>query len=348
MGIDPSEVRDRATAQAEGIGIDLLGAPNSKRSKTGRELRWGFQYDLVLTLSGEKRGLWFDHSSGEGGDLIDLVRREMDCSFPDAVRWLRQRLGIEAGSPAQPDPGKKARREAASRKAEAAAERLALDKRAEAQVFWNEASPLLLSPAERYLIGRLGGHEIPHPAIRSANLRFHPRPYSTTLREPPIDGAVGAILARMVDPATGDFVGDQRTFLNWACRKIERRMLGGSGIVKLADRPFGIGEDGFGICEGLEDGLRILDRLEWNGPLWVAMNAGNMRAFPLLPGVLEITILADHDRLDQRGRRTGNDAAAACQRRWLDAGRKAAIALPGVEGEDWDDALGKDGDAQAD
>ena len=58
-------------------------------------------------------------------------------------------------------------------------------------------------------------------------------------------------------------------------------MLGGSGVVKLVDRPHG----DFGLCEGLENGLRVLDFFGWEGPVWAAMVAGNMAKFPVLNGV---------------------------------------------------------------
>ncbi len=46
---------------------------------------------------------WFDHSAGEGGDAIDLVRYVLGLDFRDAVRWLRDQYGIpEPPKPSQP------------------------------------------------------------------------------------------------------------------------------------------------------------------------------------------------------------------------------------------------------
>ncbi len=111
-------------------------------------------------------------------------------------------------------------------------------------------------------------------------------------------------------------------------------MLGGSGVVKLVDRPHG----DFGLCEGLENGLSVLDFFGWEGPLWAAMVAGNMAKFPVLPGVSGITIFADHDKLTRHGR-AGGRAAAECETRWREAGREALIMMPPDEGCDWNDYL---------
>ena len=60
----------------------------------------------------------------------------------------------------------------------------------------------------------------------------------------------------MRDPVTDRPTGIHRTYLAADASKIERRMLGRAGCIKLSPD-----EDvtlGLGICEGLEDGLSIL------------------------------------------------------------------------------------------
>ena len=74
-----------------------------------------------------------------------------------------------------------ARRNGSGKEAEAA--RLAAAKLEDARAIWNEAEPLLTTPAEAYLVHRLGGRPVPHPIVRSAQLRFHRSPLSHTLKE---------------------------------------------------------------------------------------------------------------------------------------------------------------------
>jgi hypothetical protein len=92
--------------------------------------------------------------------------------------------------------------------------------------------------------------------------------------------------------------------------------------VKVADRLHGP----FGLAEGLADALYLL--LEgWPGPLWAAMNAGNMARFPVLPDVTGITLFPDRDAPNLcTGRRAGADAAHECHAHWSAAGRGARIA----------------------
>jgi putative DNA primase/helicase len=64
------------------------------------------------------------------------------------------------------------------------------------------------------------------------------------------------------------------------------------------------------------------------------LSAGNIAAFPVLTGIESLTILADHDRPDQHGRRAGQKAAAECAQRWDAAGREVVAVIPQREGED--------------
>ena len=67
---------------AEPVARALLGEP-SRRSRS--ELRFGRRGSLSVAL---KAGTWFDHEAGEGGGVLDLVRRERRCSTAEALAWL--------------------------------------------------------------------------------------------------------------------------------------------------------------------------------------------------------------------------------------------------------------------
>lgn len=65
-----------------------------------------------------------------------------------------------------------------------------------------------------------------------------------------------------------------------------------------------------------------------------------MAAFPVLPGIEALTLLVDHD-----ANGAGQDAAAACARRWLAAGREVIRLTPKTVGADFNDIVIKRGAA---
>jgi hypothetical protein len=44
------------------------------------------------------KGVWFDHASGVGGDVVELVRTVQQCTFADALKWLADLAGISVSS----------------------------------------------------------------------------------------------------------------------------------------------------------------------------------------------------------------------------------------------------------
>ena len=72
---------------------------------------------------------------------------------------------------------------------------------------------------------------------------------------------------------------------------------------------------GLAIGEGIETTLTALVA---GYPAWALLDAGNLAAFPVLPGIESLTILADHD---EAGRR----AATTVARRWHAAGRDVHV-----------------------
>ncbi|MGH9553467.1 MAG: toprim domain-containing protein [Terriglobales bacterium] len=126
-----------------------------------------------------------------------------------------------------------------------------------------------------------------------------------------------AVIALMTDPTSNEPCGIHRTFLNPDGTKRERKMIGRQGVVRLS--PDEDVTQGFGICEGVEDGLAVL--LSGWSPVWAATSAGAIARFPVLPGIESLTIFADTDEV-------GLNAAEACASRWDAAGREIAIREP--------------------
>ena len=69
------------------VARQLLGEPNRRLSRAGRELRYGAKGSLSVDL---RKAVWCDFEGGSAGGVLDLVRREHGGSRTDAVRWLRE------------------------------------------------------------------------------------------------------------------------------------------------------------------------------------------------------------------------------------------------------------------
>lgn len=108
---------------AEAVLLALFGNPTSR---TRRELRWGRRGSLSYRFD---RGTFYDFEACEGGDLLAAIMRREGCSFPAAVTWAKQWLGLDGVRPA------KAR-------ATAASPRVTYDADAEQQIALAEALAL--------------------------------------------------------------------------------------------------------------------------------------------------------------------------------------------------------------
>ena len=69
----------------ETVARALLGAPNMHLSKDG-ELRFGSHGSMSVDLV---KGTFFDHEAGEGGGVLDLIRRERGLVGKAAVDWMK-------------------------------------------------------------------------------------------------------------------------------------------------------------------------------------------------------------------------------------------------------------------
>jgi putative DNA primase/helicase len=78
-------------ARTPEIAAELLGNPTFR---AGQEWRWGRKGSLSVVIGGAKAGMWFDHESGDGGGLVDLVAREKGFSRADALDWTADRIGM--------------------------------------------------------------------------------------------------------------------------------------------------------------------------------------------------------------------------------------------------------------
>jgi hypothetical protein len=166
---------------------------------------------------------------------------------------------------------------------------------------WSETTPINGTLAERYFIEH-----------RKLNIR--PIDLDHVLRW---HASIRAVVALMTRATSGEPCGIHRTFLDADGAKLERKMLGCQGVVRLT--PDMEVTTGLGITEGVEDGLAVL--LSGWAPVWAATSAGAVGSFPVLGGIEAITVFADADE-------AGRLAAETCASRWRSAGLQARISHP--------------------
>jgi len=175
--------------------------------------------------------------------------------------------------------------------------------------------------AATYLEGR--GCTLPENDVR-----WHPR-----LQHP--SGYTGPVLVALVtDVLTAEPISLHQTWLapdgsGKAPVDRPRRLLKdhrkAGGVIRLV-------EDaevtlGLAVAEGLETALTTMRAFR---STWACIDAGNLAAFPVLPGIEALTIVEDRDP-------AGQAAARACADRWLAAGVEVWIWHAPAEGEDFND-----------
>jgi Toprim domain len=87
------------------------------------------------------------------------------------------------------------------------------------------------------------------------------------------------------------------------------------------------------IGEGIETTLSA-SMLGFGSPAWSVIDAGEMRRFPVLPGISRLTIAVDHDVTGD-----GQKAAAETRVRWEAAGLRVRTVMAPTPGHDLNDVL---------
>jgi hypothetical protein len=199
--------------------------------------------------------------------------------------------------------------------------------RARALSLWQQAQPIAGTLAAQYLAERRRIDITALPGSIDDVLRFHPRcPFGPGVRHP-------CLIALLRDVATDMPTGIHRIALRPDANKIDRRMLGRGGAVKLwpAEALLIVGE-------GIETTLAAATRISYRGaplrPAWAAVSCGALGKLPLVPGVERLIVLVDHD---DNG--SGPAAAARCAERWRRAGRTVVRLIPKRPGADFNDII---------
>lgn len=95
-------LRETLRKSAEAVFRDLFphGETTAKEGRIG-DVRGEHGESLKVDFVGEGAGLWRDHATGEGGDLIALYEAFHGCTFPEAVEGLEGLVGLSYAEPAR-------------------------------------------------------------------------------------------------------------------------------------------------------------------------------------------------------------------------------------------------------
>nr|WP_314262454.1 toprim domain-containing protein [uncultured Devosia sp.] len=309
----------KAREHCDHIFMHLVGQPNP-RASGNTALRWHDDGKLLLNLAGDKRGTWHNFSTGEHGDVCDFVQAELSLTWWDAVAWIDRWFG----SPNDLVPSNDSR--GAPKKNTA---NCAPDTKSYGLELFHAANPSLQNTiAYRYLQKRLHGF-LPEEVVQGGSLRFSPT--HRKMAGVTFVDCVGALLALMTDPKTGEATGVHRTFINSKLERIERATLGTQGVVRLF--PDHAVETALAVGEGIETCLSAHLLLD-GPPVWSCLNTGGLSMMPVLHGIAALTIYADNDE-----NQAGQISARKTFERWRNAGAEVTLHLPMTQSADFNTML---------
>lgn len=291
----------------------ILGEPNQNMSSKA-ELRFGQKGSRAVVISGPKKGSYYNHEAGSGGDLFVLIQRECNVGFKEALTIAEQFVG---GSALTQFTSVRAERLSAGAKDNAQK-----DTR-DALRFWAETTNLRGTLGDHYLKSR-GITTLPEGIAEV--LRFHPAGRFGPARSP-------MIVALCRDIRTNEPRAVHRTALSPRGEKIGRKYLGpkaGTAIKLSLDEEV---TQGVVVGEGVETSLSAM--MLGLAPAWAVGDANGIGNFPVLAGIDGLTVLVDHDASG-----AGQRQAAKCRDRYLAAGREVLTVQPNQVGHDINDLLG--------
>jgi Toprim domain len=333
--LDAHRISHLLTDQAEQVLERLLGEP---KTKTGGQYRYGArQGSLVVTLAGDKRGLWHDFQTGEGGHLLKLIALQKNLDIQrDFQGVLREALVILGTSPA--DLSVQAITSATPQKPPVSMNRETPAPTPEqqrslryAQQLARESQPVVGTLAERYLREQRG---IALDAFPDS-VRFHPGIYSRKN-----EAAYPALLVVAKD-STDKVQAVQAIFLDAeTARKADvpvKKQTWGQpslGSVTLGQSsPSGATPKTY-LAEGPETALSIFSALN-GADVRITLGKSNFKNMDPATTQSHVVLCLDNDGQKPQSDRLIHFAAEKLQ----EQGKIVWIAQPKIEGWDYNDML---------
>ncbi len=338
--LDAQRISQSLTDQAELVVEQLLG---ESKTKTGGQYRYGSkQGSLIITMSGDKRGLWHDFQTGEGGHLLDLIafkkdldrRRDFRVVLQEALKILGASpadISVQASAPASPSKPTKLPL--------AASQPLTPEQQRSlhyAQRLAKESRPIAGTLAERYLREHRGIDLDKFPD----SVRFHPGIYSRrnesvhpALLVVAKDSAnqVQAVQAIFLDKDTAQKADVEVKKQTWG-----RPSQGSVALQALGKAP-GIQGVTY-LAEGPETALSVYQALG-GADVRITLGKSNFKAIDPAKTHQNIVLCCDNDGQSPQSDRLIRFAAEQLQHQ----GKTVWMAQPKIEGEDYNDVLKEQG-----
>jgi phage/plasmid primase-like uncharacterized protein len=304
------------------VGELVEHVSGSKGVRHGNAIRFGSKGGLKADIAGPAKGRItpFD-GAGKGMSPFQYIQAEMNCSFPDAVDWAANWLGMSPDY--VPDPNaeriRREKRDRDRRKAEAQ-EKVNIAKRIKnATTILNASQDAQGTPVEVYLAAR--GIATPLPA----DIRFLA----------PVNGDFGAMVAVARD-SDGNVRAVQRVFIQGGKKapinpaKLTNGVMDGAAVRFPAQR----GNE-LVIAEGPETGLSVWQA--WGRETWVALGSV-AKLVEILPVDRPVVIARDADEPGSQSDKALLAAIEAMIKRGVSV-RVVSPPKPTKKGYDFNDAL---------
>lgn len=340
--LDAQRIRQLLTDQAEQVVGQLLGEP---KTQTGGQYRYGSkQGSLIITMTGDKRGLWHDFQTGEGGHLLDLIAFKKELNkrqdFPVVLQEALKILGTSSvdirvqqsalNSPAKP-----------TQSSPAASSTLTPEQQRSlryARQLAQESQPVAGTLAERYLREHRGIVLDTWPD----SVRFHPGIYSR--RNESVHPAllvvakdsvnqVQAVQAIFLDKDTAQKADVEVKKQTWG-----RPSQGSVALQALGQAPISKGVTY--LAEGPETALSVYQALG-GADVRITLGKSNFKNIDPANTHANVVLCLDNDGHSPQSDRLIRFAAEALQQQ----GKTVWMAQPTTDGQDYNDMLKEQGAA---
>ena len=317
---DVKALTDGLNANSEDVAIMLLGEPIARENG---QLRFGSNKgSMIVTIQGSKQGLWYDHQTGEGGNLLQLIQQQQGLLFKEALDY--------AGHYLNQTPELRAQNTIDVSDIDANVTDDLKGKIAYVRELANKSQPIQGTLAETYLAKTRGIDT----SVCSDSVRFMP-----SMKEPETGEHHPALLI-LSKNIKGKVQGAQAIFLDKSGKKLVCKTPKRSyGVLKGASAPIHFGGNIYALAEGLETGLSVAHA---NKNLTVFASLGSMTNFSAMTfknSSNTLIIFADHDGADHEAQLKMNKAADELHQK----GFNVLISTPKDRGKDFNDILREKG-----
>lgn len=328
--INAKELAKALAKDVRHVAMSLLGEPNHHLSNAN-QLRYGNRGSLVINLTGPKQGNWHNFESGESGDLLSLIKTELQLPFKETLHYGKSLVGgITPSQLTQADRHAPAKQNTS--------ETIPATQKW-ANVLMKQAKPIEGTLAHAYLSKVRGLSKV--SSAQSSDVKFHPK----VLVDKSAEGKnqyAPAMIAISRD-SQGEPQGIQATYLNAQGKKldtaIQKRSLGkltGNHVTLAGKKENGVSF----IAEGVETGLSVSQACN-DAHVIATLGKHNMKNVD--PNVLghKVVLIADND-----GQKLIDDKPIlAAAKQFTEAGKQVSIVMPpSLDGKtDMNDVLQQQG-----